>query len=164
MGAKHEGVETAFVPQMVQHRDVGVHVVDVVGVGRVLAVCPLIRGLQEMYILVKEVNGLRYLPQHRCRTLHFLASTHHPHCRSQSHTAAKDKCEADIVCRKTDLEEAVKIGMRGWVDGGLKERLEEVPDDVLEAGDLVVQLVDVVQAGHLDQPQAVVRINLTCNL
>ena len=65
---------------------------------------------------------------------------------------------------KTDLEEAVEIRMRGWVDRGLKERLEEVLDDVLEAGDLVVQLVDVIQAGDLDQPQRVVRINLTCNI
>ena len=54
--------------------------------------------------------------------------------------------------------------MRGWVDCCLKERLEEVLDDVLEAGDLVVQLVDVIQAGHLDQPQCIVRINLTCFL
>ena len=46
VGPKHEGVETALVPQMVQHRDIGVHVVDVIGVGWVLAVCPLIRGLQ----------------------------------------------------------------------------------------------------------------------
>ena len=59
-----------------------------------------------------------------------------------------------------DLEEAVQIWMRGWVDGRLKERLEEVLDDVLEARDLVVQLVDVIQAGDLDQPQDVVRINL----
>ena len=56
---KHEGVETALVPQMVQHRDVGVHVVDVVGVGRVLAVRPLIRGLQGMNNHL--VNGLRYV-------------------------------------------------------------------------------------------------------
>ena len=65
---------------------------------------------------------------------------------------------------KIDLEEAVEIRMRGWVDRGLKERLEEVLDDVLEAGDLVVQLVDVIQAGDLDQPQRVVRIDLTCNI
>ena len=65
---------------------------------------------------------------------------------------------------KTDLEEAVEIRMRGWVDRSLKERLEEVLDDVLEAGDLVVQLVDVIQAGDLDQPQRVVRIDLTCNI
>ena len=37
---------------------------------------------------------------------------------------------------------------------------DEVLDDVLEAGDLVVQLVDVIQAGDLDQPERVVRINL----
>ena len=57
MGAKHKGVETALVPQMVEHRDVGVHVVDVVGVGRVLAVCPLVRGLQGMnnHLGVREV-------------------------------------------------------------------------------------------------------------
>ena len=61
---------------------------------------------------------------------------------------------------KTDLEEAVQIRMRGRVDCGLEERLEEVLDDVLEAGDLVVQLVDVIQPGDLDQPQRVVRINL----
>ena len=47
MGTKHKSIETAFMPQMVQHRDVGVHVVDVVGVGRVLAVCPFVRGLQD---------------------------------------------------------------------------------------------------------------------
>ena len=46
VGTKHESVHPALVPQMVQHRDVGVHVVDVVGVGGVLAVCPLVRGLQ----------------------------------------------------------------------------------------------------------------------
>ena len=57
VGAKHKGVETALVPQMVEHRDVGVHVVDVVGVGRVLAVCPLVRGLQGMnnHLGVREV-------------------------------------------------------------------------------------------------------------
>ena len=54
----------------------------------------------------------------------------------------------------------MQIWMRGRVDGRLKERLEEVLDDVLEARDLVVQLVDVVQAGNLDQPQDIVRINL----
>ena len=47
MGTKHEGVETTLVPQMVQHRDIGVHVVDVVGVRGVLTVRPLIRGLQD---------------------------------------------------------------------------------------------------------------------
>ena len=174
VGTKNEGVKTAFMPQMVKHRDVGVHVVDVVGVGRVLAVCPLVRGLQgigqgsqwcevQRIILVEEVNGLRnVLPQHRCQTLHSLALTRHPHCRSQWHTAAKDK--GDIFTLKPDLEEAVQIRMRCWVDCGLKERLEEVLDDVLEAWDLVVQLVDVIQAGHLDQPQCIVRINLTCFL
>ena len=50
----------------------------------------------------------------------------------------------------------MQIRMRCWIDCGLKERLEEVLDDVLEAGDLVVQLVDVIQAGHLDQPQCIV--------
>ena len=54
----------------------------------------------------------------------------------------------------------MQIWVRGWVDCCLKERLEEVLDDVLEARDLVVQLVDVVQAGNLDQPQDIVRINL----
>ena len=44
----------------------------------------------------------------------------------------------------------MQIRMRGRVDGGLEERLEEVLDDVLEAGDLVVQLVDVVQPRDLD--------------
>ena len=58
----------------------------------------------------------------------------------------------------------MQIRMRGRVDCGLEERLEEVLDDVLEAGDLVVQLVDVIQAGDLDQPQRVVRIDLTCNI
>ena len=47
----------------------------------------------------------------------------------------------------------MQIRMRGRVDCGLEERLEEVLDDVLEAGDLVVQLVDVVQPRDLDQPQ-----------
>ena len=46
VGTKHKGVQPALVSQMVQHRDVGVHVVDVVGVRGVLAVCPLVRGLQ----------------------------------------------------------------------------------------------------------------------
>ena len=54
----------------------------------------------------------------------------------------------------------MQIWVRGRVDCCLKERLEEVLDDVLEARDLVVQLVDVVEAGNLDQPQAIVRINL----
>ena len=58
----------------------------------------------------------------------------------------------------------MQIRMRGRVDGGLEERLKEGLDDVLEAGDLVVQLVDVIQAGDLDQPQRVVRIDLTCNI
>ena len=44
----------------------------------------------------------------------------------------------------------MQIRMRGRVDGGLEERLKEVLDDVLEAGDLVVQLVDVVQPRDLD--------------
>ena len=56
----------------------------------------------------------------------------------------------------------MQIWVRGRVDCCLKERLEEVLDDVLKARDLVVQLVDVVEAGNLDQPQAIVRINLMC--
>ena len=47
----------------------------------------------------------------------------------------------------------MQVRMGGWVDGCLKERLEEVFDDVFEARDLVVQLVDVVQPRDLDQPQ-----------
>ena len=50
--------------------------------------------------------------------------------------------------------------MGGWVDGRLKERLEEVFDDVFEARDLVVQLVDVVQPRDLDQPQRIVSVYL----
>ena len=46
VGTKHKGVQAALVSQMVQHRDVGVHVVDVVGVGGILAVRPLVRSLQ----------------------------------------------------------------------------------------------------------------------
>ena len=54
----------------------------------------------------------------------------------------------------------MQVRMRGWVDGRLKERLEEVFDDVFEARDLVVQLVDVVQPRDLDQPQRIVRVYL----
>ena len=54
----------------------------------------------------------------------------------------------------------MQVRMGGWVDGRLKERLEEVFDDVFEARDLVVQLVDVVQPRHLDQPQRIVRVYL----
>ena len=54
----------------------------------------------------------------------------------------------------------MQVRMGGWVDGRLKERLEEVFDDVFEAGDLVVQLVDVVQPRDLDQPQRIVRVYL----
>ena len=46
VGTKHKGVHAALAPQVVQHRDVGVHVVDVVGVGGILAVRPLVRSLQ----------------------------------------------------------------------------------------------------------------------
>ena len=46
----------------------------------------------------------------------------------------------------------MQVRMGGWVDGCLKERLEKVFDDVFEARDLVVQLVDVVQPRDLDQP------------
>ena len=54
----------------------------------------------------------------------------------------------------------MQVRMRGWVDGRLKERLEKVFDDVFEARDLVVQLVDVVQPRDLDQPQRIVRVYL----
>ena len=54
----------------------------------------------------------------------------------------------------------MQVRMGGWVDGRLKERLEEVFDDVFEARDLVVQLVDVVQPRDLDQPQRIVRVYL----
>ena len=54
----------------------------------------------------------------------------------------------------------MQVRMGGWVDGRLKERLEEVFDDVFEARDLVVQLVDVVQPRDLDQPQRIVRVHL----
>ena len=56
----------------------------------------------------------------------------------------------------------MQVRMGGWVDGRLKERLEEVFDDVFEARDLVVQLVDVVQPRDLDQPQRIVRVYLGC--
>ena len=46
VGTKHKGVQAALVSQMVQHRDVGVHVVYVVGVGGIFAVRPLVRSLQ----------------------------------------------------------------------------------------------------------------------
>ena len=50
------------------------------------------------------------------------------------------------------LEELVEVGVRGRVDGGLEQRLEQTLDDVLETLDRVVHAVDVVQAGDLDQP------------
>ena len=46
VGTKHKGVHAALAPQVVQHRDVGVHVVDVVRVRRILAVRPFVRGLR----------------------------------------------------------------------------------------------------------------------
>ena len=50
------------------------------------------------------------------------------------------------------LEELVEVGVRGRVDGGLEQRLEQTLDDVLETLDRIVHAVDVVQAGDLDQP------------
>ena len=46
----------------------------------------------------------------------------------------------------------MEVGVRGRVDGGLEQRLEQTLDDVLETLDRVVHAVDVVQAGDLDQP------------
>ena len=44
MGPEDKGVESAVSPEVVEDGHVGVHVVDVVGVGRVLVVGPLLGG------------------------------------------------------------------------------------------------------------------------
>ena len=44
--------------------------------------------------------------------------------------------------------------------GDLEERSEEVVEDLLEAADEAVALVDVVEARHLDDPAHVVRVHL----
>ena len=44
----------------------------------------------------------------------------------------------------------VRVG--GRVNGGLKQRLEQTLDNVLETLHRVVDAVNVIQSGHLDQP------------
>ena len=41
---EYEGVQSSVAPEVVKYGQVGVHVVDVVGVGRVLVVVPLLGG------------------------------------------------------------------------------------------------------------------------
>jgi hypothetical protein len=41
---ENKSVQSSVSPEVVEHRHVGVHVVDVVGVGRVLVVVPHLRG------------------------------------------------------------------------------------------------------------------------
>ena len=44
--------------------------------------------------------------------------------------------------------------------GHLEQGLEEVGEEVLEAEDAVVELVDVEEPGHLDEPAGVVGVDL----
>ena len=44
----------------------------------------------------------------------------------------------------------VRVG--GRVNGGLKQRLEQTLNNVLETLHRVVDAVNVIQSGHLDQP------------
>ena len=53
--------------------------------------------------------------------------------------------ETVITLGECYLEESVKIRVRVWVYGGLKEWLEETLNDVLEALHVVVGAVDVVE-------------------
>ena len=46
----------------------------------------------------------------------------------------------------------MEVGVGGGVDGDLEQRLEQALEDVLETVHRVVDAVDVVQPGHLDQP------------
>ena len=46
----------------------------------------------------------------------------------------------------------MEVGVGGGVDGDLEQRLEQALEDVLEAVHRVVDAVDVVQPGNLDQP------------
>ena len=48
----------------------------------------------------------------------------------------------------------MEVGVGGGVDGDLEQRLEQALEDVLETVHRVVDTVDVVQPGNLDQPPA----------
>ena len=102
---------------MIEDSDVGIHVVEIVGVWRVVSITPLLRSGN---INIKHGVLRLGLVIHRVKP-------------------------DDI------LQKAVQLRVGGGVDGGLEQRPEQVLQNLLEAGDVVVALVDVKQSGNLHE-------------
>ena len=64
MRSDDKRIETPFIAEVVKNRGIGVHIVHVIGIGRVLVLCPLIRS---WYVSIKQwifrlgfiINGVK---------------------------------------------------------------------------------------------------------
>lgn len=73
-----------------------------------------------------------------------LAAILHSHSKYKIHTKILQFSDVGAYV----LKETMQIGMFRWINGSLKERAEYVINDVLEAGDQLVGLVDVTEHSY----------------
>lgn len=127
--------------QVVQHSHVGVGVVEVVGVGWVVLLCPVSR---KWTVQVKNVLLRLGLVVYAVKTNNLPACRKNKTNKHSVHSDVGHQESSDLPAGQTHmLQEEMQLRVAGWIYRDFEQRQENVLQHLLEVSQLLLCVVDV---------------------